>query len=65
MRTERDRLRQAAYAADDAYTKELRRAYGESAGDMRYRFRHDDPAVQRAMEQKLAADAAYQKLRLL
>lgn len=51
-------LRKAAYAADDAFTKSLRNAYGEQAGDMRYSptlpyFLHG------LLQEKLAADYAW------
>lgn len=61
---EKTRLRAAALAADEDYSRELQRAYGRSAGDARYRWRHDDPAVERAMHRKLAADAAWWKAQL-
>jgi hypothetical protein len=54
-----ERLRKAAYAADEAYSRELARAYGKRAGDKRYSFVHEDVGVDRAMRAKLAADRAY------
>jgi hypothetical protein len=53
------KLRQAAYAADDAFFRELVRVYGERADRMRYRILHEDPGVQAAAKSKLAADAAW------
>jgi hypothetical protein len=54
-----DTLRKAAYAADDRYSAELVRVYGEQAGTARYRWTHADAGVQSAMHAKLAADKAY------
>lgn len=39
---------QAMAAADEAFQRELERAYGKNAGDARYQQRHDDPGVERA-----------------
>ena len=39
---------QAMAAADEAFQRELERAYGKNAGDARYKQRHDDPGVERA-----------------
>jgi len=52
-------LRRVAYAADEVYGNECRRVYGRHACEKRYQQRHEDPAVQRAMERKLEADDAY------
>lgn len=53
-------LRQAAYAADEAYQTELVRVYGKkNAGDARYFKEHSDAAVAAARAAKRAADAAW------
>ena len=49
----------AAYAADDAYSAELRRLFGKAAGDARYDARGmSTPELRRLSDAKLAADAA-------
>lgn len=51
--------RAAAYAADDAYSAELRRVFGKAAGDARYDARgKSTPELRRLSDTKLAADAA-------
>lgn len=51
--------RAAAYAADDAYSAELRRVFGKDAGDARYDARgKSTPELRRLSDAKLAADAA-------
>ena len=51
--------RAAAYAADDAYSAELRRVFGKAAGDARYDARGvSTPELRRLSAAKLAADAA-------
>ena len=51
---------EAIKAADEAFQRELVRAYGEdNAGDARYKLRHDDDAVQKAGEAFRAASAAW------
>lgn len=54
------KLYRAAIAADDAYSVELRRVYGNNASMRRY-LAHDtgDIALNDAMNTKLSADAAY------
>jgi hypothetical protein len=48
-----------AYAADDAYSAELRRLFGKAAGDARYDARGmSTPELRRLSDAKLAADAA-------
>lgn len=55
-------LYHAALAADDAFSRELVRAYGAAnAGDARYRYTHADPAVAAAALEKVNADAALHK----
>ena len=49
----------AALRADDAYSAELRRVFGEAAGDARYDARGEStPELRRLAAAKLAADAA-------
>lgn len=51
---------EAIKAADEAFQRELVRAYGEdNAGDARYKLRHDDDAVQKAGEAFMAASAVW------
>lgn len=51
--------RRDAYAADDAYSAELRRVFGKLAGDARYDARGTStPELRRLCDAKLAADAA-------
>lgn len=57
--TELERLRKAAYAADERYSAELARVYGSSSCEARYRFTHQDPKVTAAADAKIAADKAY------
>lgn len=52
-------VRRDAYAADDAYSAELRRLFGKAAGDARYDARGEStPELRRLAATKLAADAA-------
>lgn len=49
----------AAYAADDAYSAELRRLFGKNAGDVRYTRRgagEPGTELRRLSDAKLAAD---------
>lgn len=56
--------RAAAYAADDAYSAELRRVFGKEAGDARYDARGEStPELRRLAAAKLAADAALREIR--
>src|SRR3546814_1617239 len=49
-------------AADDAFQRELVRAYGENnAGDARYKTQHDDEAVQKAGDAFVAASNAWRE----
>ena len=51
--------RRAAYAADDAFSAELRRVYGARASDMRYvTWEYPDERLRAAKHKKLEADAA-------
>lgn len=62
MNTTLTALYNAALAADDAFSRELVRAYGaKSAGDARYLRTHADPAVNAAAQAKVNADAALHK----
>lgn len=50
---------ETCYAADDAYSAELRRVFGKAAGDARYDARgKSTPELRRLSDAKLAADAA-------
>ncbi len=52
----------AALAADEAFTRELVRAYGvKNAGNARYKYFHDDAGVTAAAEAKLEADRAWRE----
>lgn len=48
-------LRQAAYAADDAFAKALQNVYGDAAGDMRY-SPNLPYFLQSLLQRKLSAD---------
>jgi antirestriction protein ArdC/phage/plasmid primase-like uncharacterized protein len=53
---------EAMKAADDAFQRELVRAYGENnAGDARYKTQHDDEAVQKAGDAFVAASNAWRE----
>jgi len=53
---------EAMKAADDAFQRELVRAYGENnAGDARYKTQHDDEAVQKAGDASVAASNAWRE----
>lgn len=51
-----------AQVADDAFSAELQRVYGNRAGDMRYRYQHTDPRLSAALEAKLAADRVVEEI---